>query len=389
MSSGGWGTTAGGWVRRSLLVAVVALVFALALGQVLGQPVALGYVETGSMAPALRPGDGFVAIPAALTAVTPGDVVVYDATALNRGGLVTHRVVDETPEGFVTRGDANTFSDQESAGEPPVTDAQVRAEVLQVGGRVVAIPYLGTAVGAVHSALASVRTALGGVPLVGPWVARNLGVVLFVGGAGTYLASLVLPGARTRARSGAVRDRIRRPRTVPALVLLAGAAVVLAATALMVVPGGVTTYDVVSADIDAPGPRVIPRGSFETTTHEVVAGPVGVVAFLEPSSPRIDLDRRTVFARAGATATATVTLVAPPDNGYYRQHVVEHRYLAVLPLELVRALYGVHPWLPLVATDVLVGAPFVGVAAVLARRGSTPGRPRPRRNGWLPRGWRR
>jgi signal peptidase len=375
--------TSGGWVRRSLLVAVVALVAALALGQVLGQPVALGYVETGSMSPALQPGDGFVAIPAALTAVTPGDVVVYDAAALNRGGLVTHRVVDETPEGFVTRGDANTFTDQESAGEPPVTDAQVRAEVLQVSGRVVAIPHLGTAVGAVHAALGGIRTVVAGVPLVGPWVAGNLALVLFVGGAGAVLASLVLPGARTRTRSGAVRDRIRRPRTVPAAVLLAGGAVVLAATALMVVPGGVTAYDVVSADIDAPGPRVIPRGSFETAVHEVTAGPVGVVAFLEPSSSRIDLDRREVFAPAGTTATATLTLVAPPENGYYRQHVVEHRYLAVLPRGAIRALYGVHPWLPLLAIDGLVAAPFVGAAAVLARRGSALPRRRPRRRSWL------
>ncbi|MFC7138101.1 S26 family signal peptidase [Halobaculum litoreum] len=65
------------------------------VGQALGQPVLVSYVETGSMAPTLAPGDGFVAVPAAVAGqVEAGDVVTFRAESVGGGGLTTHRVVD-------------------------------------------------------------------------------------------------------------------------------------------------------------------------------------------------------------------------------------------------------------------------------------------------------
>jgi len=68
--------------------------------QLLGQPILLGYVATGSMEPTMDAGDGFVSVPSAVTGdVEEGDVVVYQARELHDGGLTTHRVVGETEEG--------------------------------------------------------------------------------------------------------------------------------------------------------------------------------------------------------------------------------------------------------------------------------------------------
>ncbi|KPN31210.1 signal peptidase I [Halolamina pelagica] len=126
--------------------ALVLVVASLLLGQVLGTPVLLGYVETGSMEPTLEPGDGFVAVPAAVTGdVEEGDVIVFRAEELQGGGLTTHRVVGETERGYITRGDANPFTDQDG-NEPPVKEGQIVAEALQIGGSVVVIPNLGTLV---------------------------------------------------------------------------------------------------------------------------------------------------------------------------------------------------------------------------------------------------
>ncbi|MFC6975369.1 signal peptidase I [Halomicroarcula sp. GCM10025709] len=114
---------------------VVLFLVSMVVGQLLGQPVLLGYVTTGSMQPTLDPGDGFVAIPAALAGpVDEGDVVTFRAEEIQGGGLTTHRVVDRTDRGYVTRGDNNPFTDQDG-GEPPVTDAQIVAVVWQPGGR--------------------------------------------------------------------------------------------------------------------------------------------------------------------------------------------------------------------------------------------------------------
>jgi signal peptidase I len=104
--------TATGLLKRALPVAVAAVVLLFVLGQLPGQPILLSYVATGSMEPTMDAGDGFVAVPSAVTGPpSEGDVVVFDARELHDGGLTTHRVVDETDEGDVTKGDANPFTD--------------------------------------------------------------------------------------------------------------------------------------------------------------------------------------------------------------------------------------------------------------------------------------
>src|SRR6056297_2525566 len=121
-------------LRRAATIGLVALVGLLVVGHVLGVPLGLGYVETGSMEPTIDAGDGFVAVPAAVAGpVDEGDVVVYDAQEIEGGGLTTHRVVEETDHGYVTRGDANPFTDQDG-GEPHVTDGQIVAKAWQVNG---------------------------------------------------------------------------------------------------------------------------------------------------------------------------------------------------------------------------------------------------------------
>jgi len=151
----------------ALQVAVVLAVLALIAGQLLGQPVLFSFVETGSMQPTLDPGDGFIAIPTALAGdVGIGDVVTFDAQEIEGGGLTTHRVVEETERGYITRrGDNNPFTDQD-AGEPVVQDADIVAVALSVGGSVVVIPNLGTVAMTIQSGFASVQT----------WLAVTLGI---------------------------------------------------------------------------------------------------------------------------------------------------------------------------------------------------------------------
>lgn len=92
------------------------------------------------MSPNLEPGDGFIAVPIQLAGpIEPGDVVAFDAKVLHGGGLTTHRVVDETAAGFITKGDANAVTDQDGS-EPPVKRGQDVAVAYQFGGTVVSTP---------------------------------------------------------------------------------------------------------------------------------------------------------------------------------------------------------------------------------------------------------
>lgn len=140
---------------------IVALVLVLLIGSALGQPIGIGYVETGSMQPTLAPGDGFIAIPTPLAgSIERGDVVTFHAKELNGGGLTTHRVVSESEGGYITRGDYNSVTDQQT-GEPPVPRSEIVAVALQINGQVISIPNFGAVVVGVQGALTTIARIIG------------------------------------------------------------------------------------------------------------------------------------------------------------------------------------------------------------------------------------
>lgn len=351
----------------TLQVVVVVVVLSLVVGQFLGQPILLGFVETGSMQPTLDPGDGFVAIPTAVAGdIGPGDVVTFEAQEIQGGGLTTHRVVEETARGYVTRGDNNPFTDQDG-GEPVVQEAQIVAKVLQVGGTVVVIPHVGTVAVGVQSALDTVQTRLavtfGVRALQGT---QGLAFLLF----GLSTAVYAIDWYRdSSTRDSRERDRSRDDGTSVLAILVVLALVLMGtATAAMIVPAGTQEYGVVSAEFESDQPTVIQRGTSETIEYPVPnAGLVPVYVYVMPASPNVEVaDGRIDVGSRSETSTA-VTLSAPEETGYYRMFVTEHRYLAILPGSVVDELYGIHPWAPFVVINGLLGGGLVGLGLVVLR----------------------
>lgn len=351
-------------VGRLVQAGAVLLVLVVVAGSVLGQPLLLSFVETGSMSPALEPGDGFVALPPALAGdVGPGDVVVYEAKQLNGGGLTTHRVVDETANGYVTRGDANPFTDQDGS-EPPVTDGQIRAVALQVGGSVVALPGLGTAALGVQEVFGSVQRALSG--LFGVDVPMTaVGLVLLA--AGLLLYATEPEGGRERPS----RDRRAGGVDTRALLLVLTLVVVAPLTAAMVVPGGPQDVGIVSAESDSPAGHVVEQGTTEEREFRLSnGGLLPTVVYLEPASEGIAVAPTRTTLAGGDERDATLSITAPADTGYYVRSFVERRYVAVLPLPVLDGLYRVHPWAPIVAIDAIVGGGFYLLGTLLVGGGS-------------------
>jgi signal peptidase len=370
-------------VRRVLTLGgellVILVVVSLVAGQLLGYPVLLSYVETGSMAPTMEPGDGFVAVPAPIAGeVAEGDVVTFRAEEIQGGGLTTHRIVDETDRGYITRGDANPFTDQDG-NEPPVKDEQIVAHALQVGGSVVVLPNFGTAVVAVQGAIGGAQR----------WLAATLGTRSLLGTQGlTYLLlALSVLGylfdlltsdgrARKRARSRSRDDGVSTRLVMAGLALL----VMSTATAAMVLPAGTQQFGVVSAEFESEDPTVISTGESSTLDYGVPnAGLVPVHVYLEPGSDGVAVDRRHVYVGSRGSGTVGLTLTAPAQTGYYRYFLTEHRYLAVLPASVIDWLYRLHPWGPIVVIDVVLGVPFylLGVSLVGTGRIRTRSRDRP------------
>lgn len=98
-------------ITAALALLLAANVYVIAARAVTGepQPTVFGFsaavVVTGSMSPAIEPGDLVVCRRSADYAV--GDVITFRSGA----SLVTHRIVGSTPDSYITQGDANNVAD--------------------------------------------------------------------------------------------------------------------------------------------------------------------------------------------------------------------------------------------------------------------------------------
>lgn len=341
-----------------LLVFVAAAVF---LGFLAGQPVLLSYVETGSMEPTIESGDGFVVVPAAV-ADDPevGDVVVFDAEELAGGGLTTHRIVEETDRGYVTRGDANPSTDQ-AADEPPVSDEQIAAVAVHAGDDPITIPGVGTVIMGLRATFGSVGEVVDDSVLTHV----SLPTLLFgVGGVAIALGFLFDEGQNRRQR---VRTRPGYdPPTVVGVVVVVA---VVAATLAMWVPAGPVKYGIASTDGPvADDPLAIPAGEEATVTHTSGnAGILPTLVVLDPGEGVTAADEAHAVAPRDTTE-AEITITAPEAPGRHDRFVAEHRYLLVLPPTVLVALHEVHPVAAIAGVNLVVTAVLVLVGTVFVGR---------------------
>ncbi|ELY60355.1 signal peptidase I [Natronococcus amylolyticus DSM 10524] len=366
-------------VKLAAIGAAAVVLLAIVAGHLLGVPIALSYVETGSMEPTIETGDGFVAVPTAVAGpVEEGDVIVFDAQEIEGGGLTTHRVVEVTDQGYVTQGDANPFPDQDS-GEPLVTDGQVVATALEVNGEPVTVPHLGSAVMGVESSLESgqqqLASTLGTTAVLGT---QGLSYLLLGFGLVVLGVSLVL-----ERRSGATRERSReRSRAdvydARTLVLGLAALLVVVSLATMVAMSGTTETGIVSAEFDSDRPDVIPMGETESHEYELYnGGLLPTVTMVEPASEGVAVDERTTLGY-GENETATVAYTAPPETGYYLRSVSERTYFAVLPEPMIATLHAIHPWAAMASVTAVLTGIIVAPLALLVGTGTIRTRSRSR-----------
>lgn len=338
-----------------LLVVLVSLV----AGAVIGQPVLLSFVETGSMAPTMNAGDGFVAVPSVLAGPpSEGDIVVYRAQELQGGGLTTHRVVGETPEGYITRGDANPFTDQDG-GEPPVTRDRIVAHALQVNGEAVVIPYVGVGIGAVQTGMITLQNRIAGLLGVDLLLgSQGVGLVLVGVGVGLFALSVALGRfegpTRSRERTGRRRGSVDR-RSVAVLLLVV---VVVPANVAMVVPSGVHEM---TLDGDTTAAAGIEPGEPTAWDYEIRnSGFVPVMVVFESDHAEVSIPQYARVLGPGDTRTLSIAVDTPRPGATRTGTVQEYRYLLLLPPGLIEMLHDIHPFVAWGGLNVLL------VAAVLA-----------------------
>lgn len=334
-------------VLSTILTGVIVLfVAAMVLGQLLGQPILLGYVTSGSMSPTLEEGDGFIAIPPILAGeFGPGDVVTFDAREIEGGGLTTHRIVDETQEGYITQGDANPFTDQDGD-EPPVTENRIEAVAMTFDGEVIRIPALGSIVLAVQDVFLWVIGFLTAIPGVRRLINAGVGTMMVLVGVALVALSF-LTGWFKEGRRQTDRSRNREGFVRFSVILLVLLTLILVPlTAGMVVPSGTQDTTIISTQSPTEDPAVIGVGESNEVQYEASnSGFVPRVVMLEPASEGVTISKQRLLVFPGETEGTNVSLHAPQETGSFIRSISERHYAMVLPVSVIAALHDVHPWL--------------------------------------------
>jgi len=345
------------YVVRGLTLAGFVLVLALIVGALVGQPVLLSFVVSGSMSPTIQEGDGFVAIPEQVAGdIEQGDVIVFQSQEIRGGELTTHRVVGETESGYITRGDANPFTDQDGA-EPPVTESQIVAVAWQPGGQVVTIPNLGTAILAgrvvVTNILTAVTTVLGVEQAAESWQAGSVmlvsGVILFAISIGSGIVS---GSSRERERS---RGQDTFDPRYAALFLTA--IIIVPANIAMVAPS--STHQIPTGEIAA-GSNIAPGDPVEATLVANNEDALVTMLVVFNASGRTTIENRWLDVPGGETDSTALYAPAPPRGEQKVVTVSEYRYIVLLPPTVIIAMHDIHP---LVALGVINAALTVAVLA--------------------------
>jgi signal peptidase len=308
------------------ILAIVAAVLVLLVAAPPPSPVHLSYVTSDSMEPTLHPGDAYVVT--SFGTVEAGDVVTFRSP--ERDGYVTHRVVEVTASGYVTKGDANPSTDQ-AAGSPPIPRSAVLGEAVAVGGVLVVFPGLGTALSAVGAGAAPAAVAL-----------VSLGLMAILLGDGTRIPDREVVY---------VRDVVGP--------LLVGLGVTVVAVALVASSTHPVAYPVAEPGSGPDGALAVGEPADRTMTMEVSRPPVTRVV--------LDADGMRVVDQTvdGSTVRATVRIPPQEATGTVEGAIRVRAYPATLPPAVLESLDDVHPAAAWAGSTGVVFAPLVGAYLLL------------------------
>lgn len=133
-------------VSYIIIIIIVVIIITAAVGTAIkAEPFLMVSVESNSMYPEFQRGD-VIFICNANDSVTVGDIVLFKAEAgiLASQGYVVHRLSGGNDiDGYITKGDANKYTDQESNTTTPIKREWIKSRVIQINGHVLKVPYIG------------------------------------------------------------------------------------------------------------------------------------------------------------------------------------------------------------------------------------------------------
>ncbi|MBU7006549.1 signal peptidase I [Phosphitispora fastidiosa] len=132
------------WIVYSIVGILLVAVVGSAITQ---EPLVFTVIRSGSMYPVLERGDiVLIAKVSEADNTAEGDIIVFrtESGDLASQGWIIHRIVKgDLKNGFVTKGDANDYTDQEAGNNPLISRNWIASRVVTIDKTPVKIPLLG------------------------------------------------------------------------------------------------------------------------------------------------------------------------------------------------------------------------------------------------------
>lgn len=294
---------------------------------ILNAPLLIAYIKSDSMSPTLNKND-LVFINIFDRNFNEGDIIVFNSN----GNWICHRVVKDTADGFITKGDANIATDQFS-GKQAVLDSEIIGKIVSVDGDPINIPL--------GSGVETAENVFG----------KNKVLILFIFALGGIL---LLSGGEKR-RKGKKYLRIRT-----STLFIASSLLIIAVFSLANVIA-FEKREISYGTTSAGGLReewVLPGEEFSRQIELENKGSYPYYYVLSSESPNLNIENGDFILYPGESKILEIHVKAPEDTNLHTEKIMVAKYIPLLPLEGIRALSN-FPYLPVLVMDLEIALVLV------------------------------
>jgi signal peptidase len=318
------------------LVGLILTVLLLKGGISNGAPF-LSYVYSNSMEPLIQVGDAFFVWPYSQPRV--GDIIMYRPAVL-KATYITHRIVGEGEQGFITKGDNSYYRDQDS-GEPEVTQERISGKVITINGQPILLPGIGKFTDYIQSGLGGAAIYLSALFLL-------LGVIMLFAGKASPWGNAYTEGSLSQRRRSRRRLRLRH--------IYKGIPIAVAWIIMLTIYLGsrVSQIDYLVSEYPGTlGDQVEVHRTGQLTMTLRNNGLIPVWSVMKGVQP---LSIREPSKYIGARSSDTILIEVLPQHrtGVYRGYIQIYNYPAILPREWILYLHNRQPLLAVLAVGIVL-----------------------------------
>ncbi len=291
-------------------------------GALVDRPVFISYAYSGSMTPTISKGDVFFIDPFSRNPQV-GDIIIFNAD----GKWTVHRVVAIVDDGYITKGDNNVATDQQSKKIPPIKRSQIGGKVITFRGKPIVIRGAGNYLQ--NNLSNRTKMVLAGILII-------LGTIAFAGDGNR--------GVRRKKRSKVMVIKFKT------LYILASIFLLIMVASSMFVSWQIfpIEYTVTSAGGLREG-WYLPGSVFTQNITVKNMNFYPMVYYISAQKPVIRISQNNFQLNSREERNIAVTIKSPEETSVYSTKVKVNSYLPLLPRSITTRLYKINSIAPVLA----------------------------------------